>query len=491
MTQERLLRDLADIAPEDIRAINFADFLARPEASLRAICNFAGVTFDRPPPVDLPFSLHTITAPAPDKWRQQEDKLAPLLPALMPIANQARAFVAARALAPVAGDPQSSPQPAVLCRRESRSEQANAAAPSVPAPPPDDAGLGSMHTDNLREILHQLGISLFVTNYQGGKLIAVRPDKNTVNTHFLDFDKPMGLAVDRNRLFVGTQSGIREFRNVPDAAKRLVPPNRNDAVYVFRNYYVTGNVDVHEMTLGVNNECWFVNTRFSCLCTLDREHSFLPRWRPRFISKLAPEDRCHLNGLAMVNGQPRWVTALGDTDTAEGWRANKKNGGVLLDYETRDVVVRGLAMPHSPRWYRNRLWVLESSRGTLATVDPKSGKVEIVARVPGFARGLDFVGPLAFIGLSQLRETNTFTDIVINEDNADRRSGVWVVNIENGETIAILKFGEAVQEIFAVQIVPGSLYPEIIDETSEVAHTTYLLPTEAYNEVRSVARETS
>ena len=128
---------------------------------------------------------------------------------------------------------------------------------------------------------------------------------------------------------------------------------------------------------------------------------------------------------------------------------------MLLDYETRDVVVRGLAMPHSPRWYRNRLWVLESSRGTLATVDPASGKVEIVARVPGFARGLDFVGPLAFIGLSQLRETNTFTDIVINEDNADRRSGVWVVNIENGETIAILKFGEAVQEIFAVQIGAG------------------------------------
>ncbi len=235
------------------------------------------------------------------------------------------------------GDRQSGPEPAESLPPEAASEQANAAAPSVPAPPPDDAGLGSMHTDNLREILHQLGISLFVTNYQGGKLIAVRPDKNTVNTHFLDFDKPMGLAVDRNRLFVGTQSGIREFRNVPDAAKRLVPPNRNDAVYVFRNYYVTGNVDVHEMTLGVNNECWFVNTRFSCLCTLDREHSFLPRWRPRFISKLAPEDRCHLNGLAMVNGQPRWVTALGDTDTAEGWRANKKNGGVLLDYETRDV----------------------------------------------------------------------------------------------------------------------------------------------------------
>ena len=117
----------------------------------------------------------------------------------------------------------------------------------------------------------------------------MRPDGNTVNTHFLDFDKPMGLAVDRNRLFIGTQTGIREFRNVPDVAKRLVPPNRNDAVYVFRNYYVTGNIDIHEMALGTNNECWFVNTRFSCLCTLDHGDSFRPRWRPRFISGLSPK----------------------------------------------------------------------------------------------------------------------------------------------------------------------------------------------------------
>jgi uncharacterized protein (TIGR03032 family) len=495
-TQERLLRDLSDIPPDDVRAIRLDDFLADPEDSLRAICDFAGVRFDRPPPADLPLSLHTLTPPASDKWRAHEDKLAPLLPALTPIADQARAFVAARrlqAVAPTGGEAQSGLRTGIPSHVEVAPQQNVVAAPSASkgtASPPDNAGLESIHTDNLPEILRQLGISLFVTNYQGGKVIALRPDRNTVNTHFLDFDKPMGLAVDRNRLFIGTQTGIREFFNVPDVAKRLAPANRNDAVYVFRNYYVTGNIDIHEMALGAGNECWFVNTRFSCLCTLDREHSFRPRWRPRFISGFSPEDRCHMNGVAMVDGQPRWLTALGDTDTAEGWRANKKDGGVVLDYESRDVVVRGLAMPHSPRWYRNRLWVLESSRGNLATVDPASGKFEIVARVPGFARGLDFAGPLAFIGLSQLRETNTFTDILVNDDNADHRSGVWVVNIENGETIAILKFGEAVQEIFAVQSVPGFLFPEIIDETNEVSHSTYVLPEDAIREARMAAPET-
>ena len=495
-TQEHLLRDLADIPPQNVRALDFADFLADPDRTLRAICEYAGVTYDHPPPADLPLSMHTLTPPARDKWRQHEDALAPLMPALLPIAQQAREFVAARKLqARPMGDASPShrlpgadmPQPV----SPPVGRAAAASAVDSPVPPSDDPGFASMYTDNLPEILRQLGITVFATNYQGGKLIAARHDGNTVNAHFLDFDKPMGLAVDRNQLFIGTQTGIREFRNVPGAARYLTPPNRNDAVYVFRNYYVTGNIDIHEMALGANNECWFVNTRFSCLCTLDRDHSFRPRWRPRFISGLSPHDRCHLNGVAMMNGQPRWLTALSATDTKEGWRANKRDGGVLLDYESRDIIVRGLSMPHSPRWYRNRLWMLESGRGILAIVDLASGKLQTVARVPGFARGLDFVGPLAFIGLSQLRETNPFTDIVMTEDNADRRSGVWVVNIETGQTIAILKFGGAVQEIFDVQTVQGVLFPEIIDEANEVAHTTYVLPDDAFKDVRPVAPETT
>jgi uncharacterized protein (TIGR03032 family) len=267
----------------------------------------------------------------------------------------------------------------------------------------------------------------------------------------------------------------------------LTPPGRNDAVYVLRNHHVTGDIDIHEMALGERDELWFVNTRFSCLCTLDHDHSFVPRWRPRFISGLSPEDRCHLNGLAMANGKPRWLTALGATDTAQGWRDNKKDGGVLLDYATRDVVARGLSMPHSPRWYGDRLWVLESGRGTLSTVDLASGKTETVARVPGFTRGLSFLGPLAFIGLSQLRETNAFTDIPITEENKDRMSGVWIVNIETGQTIAFLKFSGAVQEIFAVHVLAGAQFPEIIDDDSEFVKTTYVLPDAALKEIRFAA----
>ena len=354
----------------------------------------------------------------------------------------------------------------------------------LPANAPEVAKYASVYTTNLPQILRELRSTLLVTTYQTGKLILVRPDGATLNTHFIDFMKPMGLAADTDRLFVGTETGIREFKNVPDVAARFDPPGRNDAVYVLRNHHVTGDIDIHEMAIGEQGELWYVNTRFSCLCTLDHDHSFVPRWRPRFISGLSPEDRCHLNGLAMENGKPRWLTALGATDTPQGWRDNKKDGGVLLDYATRDVVARGLSMPHSPRWHRDRLWVLESGRGSLATIDLANGRIETVARVPGFTRGLSFLGPLAFIGLSQLRETNAFTDIPITEENADRMSGVWIVNIDTGQTVAFLKFSGAVQEIFAVHALAGLQFPEVIDESSEFVKTTYVLPDEALKDVR-------
>lgn len=488
IAQERLLADMADIPADSIRTLGYGEFLQDPARALQAICEFADVAYDRPPPPVLPLSLHTLTPPAPEKWRRHEAVLGPLLPALEPVASRARAFVGARHLyaAPARQIPAAAPQ-----EMRATTEISGPAAPKVDeagAAAPDLASLSSMHTANFPGVLAFMNTSLFVTNYQGGNLIAIRPNGAAVNTHFEHYRKPMGLACARDRFFLGTESGIREFRNVPSVSPRLDPPNRHDAVFVFRKHHITGNIDIHEMALGADNELWFVNTLFSCLCTLDADSSFRPRWRPAFVTGLSPDDRCHLNGLAMVDGRPRWLTALGATDAPQGWRGNTKNGGVLIDYETREVVARGLSMPHSPRWYRDRLWFLESGRGSLATIDPASGKVETVARLPGFTRGLDFVGPLAFVGLSQLRESNPLTDIPITEENVDRMSGVWVVDIETGQTAAILKFGGGVQEIFAVQALPGILSPEIVDEDKELLQTIFALPDEAFREVRYEAK---
>ena len=351
-------------------------------------------------------------------------------------------------------------------------------------PPPDpQVALASVHTSNLPDILRHFHSSLAVSTYQAGKLVLLRADGNAVNTHFRTFNRPMGMAADRERLALGTFMEIAEYRNMPAVAPRLHQPPRHDAVYLARRGHITGAIDIHEMAWDGAGDLWFVNTLFSCLCTLDTKSSFVPRWRPSFVSHYAPEDRCHLNGLAMRDGKPRYVTSLGTTNTPGGWRANKRNGGVLIDLEGERLICSDLSMPHSPRWYGNHLYVLESGRGALVRVDPDSGKREDVGRVPGFARGIDFLGPLAFIGLSQLRESNPFTDIPITDDNSERQSGVWVLNIEDGKTVAFLKFTGGVQEIFAVQALHGALFPEILSEP-EYLENSYALPDDALKEVQ-------
>ena len=344
--------------------------------------------------------------------------------------------------------------------------------------------LASVHTSNFPDILRHLKSSLAVSTYQAGKLVLLRADGDTINTHFRTFNRPMGMAADHERLALGTFMEIAEFRNMPAVAARLHQPPKHDAVYLARRGHITGAIDIHEMAWDGEGELWFVNTLFSCLCTLDTQSSFVPRWRPSFVSHYAPEDRCHLNGLAMRDGKPRYVTCLGNTNTPGGWRENKRDGGLLLDIKDGErILCRDLSMPHSPRWYNGQLWVLESGRGALVRVDPETGARTDVARVPGFARGLDFLGPLAFIGLSQLRASNPFTDIPITEDNSDRLSGVWVINIELGNTIAFLKFTGGVEEIFAVQVLQGIQFPEILSE-KEYLQNSYALPDEALKQVQ-------
>ena len=333
----------------------------------------------------------------------------------------------------------------------------------------------SVHTDSFTAVLTQLGISLVVSTYQAGKLIIVRADGQTVNTHFRIFDRPMGVAADREKLAVGTAHQIWVLRNMPAVAAKIEPAGRHDGCYLPRQIHVTGDIDIHEMAW-VGEDLWFVNTRFSCLCTLDAQYSFVPRWRPPFVSAYDVTDRCHLNGLGVRSGQPRYVTALGESDRANGWRPDKAQGGILMDTQANAVLARELSMPHSPRWYRDRLWVLESGRGSLAQVDLTTGHLTPIAHLPGFTRGLDFCGDFAFVGLSQVRETATFSGIPLTQTQQARICGVWVVNIVTGAIVAFLQFQEAVQEIFSVAVLDGLRFPELIEQDETLLGSSYVLP---------------
>jgi uncharacterized protein (TIGR03032 family) len=361
---------------------------------------------------------------------------------------------------------------------------------SPPAAGDGTEPLRAVHTANFPALLRRLGASLLVTTYQAGKLVMVRDEGDHLNAHFRSFPAPMGLALHGNRLAIGTSTQIWEFHDVPAVAAKLGPAPAHDACFLPRRCHVTGNVQVHEMAWGEGDDLWFVNTRFSCLCTLDPSCSFAPRWRPPFVTALEPTDRCHLNGLAMADGRPRYVTALGATDSAGGWRTDKARGGVLLDVPSGEVVASGLSMPHSPRLHAGRLWVCESGAGTLGIVDPKTGRYDPVAAVPGFTRGLDFAGGLAFVGLSQVRESAVFSGIPITERLAEseRTCGVCAVDLATGRPVGLLRFESAVQEVFAVQVLPGKQYPDLINDDPKLLENSFVLPDEALLDVADSAR---
>ena len=333
----------------------------------------------------------------------------------------------------------------------------------------DETGsLNSVYTQNFPDILTQLGISLVVSTYQAGKVIMVQAANGAISTQFRDFNKPMGIAVSNGHLSIGAQDAVWQYQSNPALASKLDLAGKHDELYAPQQVNITGDIDIHEMAWGADG-LWIVNTKYGTLCTLDANMNLTPHWQPHFISALRPEDRCHLNGLAMVDGKPKYVTTFGETDIAGGWRENKRDGGILMDVETNQVLSRGLSMPHSPRVYDGKLWVLESGTGGVGWYDPAalaqglyaSQSIQVVAQLPGFTRGLDFAGPLAFVGLSQVRESSATTSFPLVERVEDRACGVWVINIYTGETVAYLRFEGEIHEIFAVQVLPA-LAPEML-----------------------------
>ncbi|MEK6278236.1 MAG: TIGR03032 family protein [Actinomycetota bacterium] len=452
-TSRALLNDLEALPPERWCMLHLPALVERPKQEINRLSEFLGIEWEGHISAPLGTDEHVVM-PTPRTRKKHGPKLERILPQVKPVVERARDYLAE----PAKG------------RRGANLQS------------PRESPLRSVYTQNVPNILQQLSGSLLVSTYQTGKLICIRRDDKMINTHFRDFQRPMGLTVHGDRLALGTQSEVWDYRNVPDAAPKIEPQGKHDACFVPRNRHYTGDIAIHEVAFA-EGRLWIVATSFSCLATLDAHHSFIPRWRPDFITALSPEDRCHLNGLCVVDDKVRYVTALGRTNSAGGWRENKARGGILMEVPSSEIVASGLSMPHSPRWYDGRLWVLESGEGSICTVDLDTGEVETVNQLPGFTRGLVFAGPLAFVGLSQIRESSTFGGLPLAERVEERLCGVWLVNIESGETAGFIRFEDLVQEVFDIAILPGARYPEIAQDGSEPVNYSFVLPPEALAEV--------
>jgi len=491
-----LLDDLEALEPDRWCVASYDRLVKDPLTEITQLCSFLGTEWDDELAEPLPESRHTLDSPHPEKWRRNAEELKPYEPRIQEVAQRAlRVFavaprVEAVVLPPSADREVAGHRESVAVASESvapRTEAGEVAAAVARVGPTDPELFSSRHTAGFGALLRQFGASLAITTYQAGRLILVRPGSVGLNTHFRSMPMPMGIAFDGRRLALGTKSEIVVFQNQPALAGRLDPPDRHDACFVTRHRHSTGDIRVHDLAWA-DDGLWVVNTRFSCLATLDDEHSFVPRWRPPFVSALAPEDRCHLNGLAVVDGRPRYVTVLGITDEANGWREHKATGGALIDVESGETIAGGLSMPHSPRWHDGRLWLLESGLGALCRVDLDTGVVEQMATVPGFARGLAFVGKYAIVGLSRVRE-HAFDGLPLTRGRTeDLQCGVWVVDTTTGETAAHLAFEGLVQEIFEVSLLTGMRYPELVEPGAPLADAAYVLPTPALDDVPAEVR---
>lgn len=311
------------------------------------------------------------------------------------------------------------------------------------------------HSTTFTDILRELQSTLLISTYQAGKLVTIGVHDNALQFAFHQFEQAMGMAVSRERMAIGAKGQVWFLQNNSQIAPSIAPNGRYDGCYLTRTAMATGSIHCHEICWS-DDELWVVNTLFSCLCTLHEDFNFVPRWQPPFIKDLIAEDRCHLNGLAMDHGHARFVTVMAESNQAAGWREKKSTSGCILDVASGGSVTRGLAMPHSPRWYQNRLWVLNSGHGALEVVDVATGKRDVVARMPGYTRGLAFLGPFAFIGLSRIRETAVFGGVPIAEKRHELKCGIGVVDLRNGQTVATFEFESGVEEIFDVQFVTGA-----------------------------------
>jgi uncharacterized protein (TIGR03032 family) len=327
----------------------------------------------------------------------------------------------------------------------------------------DPAVVACSTTPGFLTWLAQAAGSVAVSTYQAGKVAMIGWDGRQATLLMRQFDKPLGLAASENRLALATRHDVVVLANAPLLAGDFFQeqPGRYDALYLPRATYHTGDLNTHDVAI-VGDEMWLAATRFSCLAKLSYDFSFLPVWKPPFVTDLAPEDRCHLNGIAVRDGRPRYVTALGTTDAAGAWRERKATGGVLIDVESDEILLDGLAMPHSPRWHDGRLWLLNSGAGELLLVDPQSGRTEAVCRLPGFLRGLCFYGPYAIVGLSRIRERHIFGGLPVQDRCKKLLCGVAVVEIRSGREVGLFEFTSGCEEIYDVQFLPGAMRPMIL-----------------------------
>ena len=391
-------------------------------------------------------------------------------------------------------------------------------------------------SQNLPAIFKYLNFSLAFTSYQAERLILIRSDGEDLDINYKTFSRPMGLTANEDSLTLGTFAQIVKFQREDSLIEQIKQPlakieeditaprlksnakqtelhddnsdvefldlteaekvkhqerykrwqsyqeslyspvdNRVDACYITRSSHYSGMINIHDIDWG-DEGLWAVNSSFSCLCTIEPDFSFVPQWKPFFISELVPEDRCHLNGMALKDGKPAYVTTFSKFDEAAKWRDGEKFDGTLMDVASNRILLDGLSMPHSPRYHQGRLYFCDSGLGLVCYYDQESQSKKVIAEVPGFTRGVDFYGTLKFVGLSKVRQSGVTKPVPLAERYQQTYSGIWIFNLEDNSLVGTIKFTGNIDQIYDVAVLNDCSFPELIEPSSPRIRNHFCIP---------------
>ncbi|WAJ71410.1 TIGR03032 family protein [Catenovulum adriaticum] len=386
----------------------------------------------------------------------------------------------------------------------------------TPNEPPTQADIeldfNAEYTSNLPAILAHLNISFAFTSYQAGRVIFARSKDGKLDINYKSFERPMGLVATETGLTLGTFTQIIHFQREDALVEKLKQPlervqdditapklkaNQDqqtdtqlndksetdtinepeniylasqykpvdeavDACYITRSSHYTGMINIHDIDWG-HDGLWAVNSSFSCLSTIQPDSSFVPRWKPYFISELAAEDRCHLNGMALKDGKPAFVTTFSKFNEKAQWRNQEKFDGTLMDVVENKILLDGLCMPHSPRFYQGKVYYCNSGLGQVCCYDPQTKSNTVIAELPGFTRGIDFYGAIMFVGLSKVRQSDVSRPAPIAQKHENTSSGVWLLNLEDNTIVATLSFTGNVDQLYDIAVLKNTKFPELIE----------------------------
>jgi uncharacterized protein (TIGR03032 family) len=331
------------------------------------------------------------------------------------------------------------------------------------------------YSGNVLDLLNKLNISLVLSTYQAGKVIFLSSNGENMFQLVRDFARPMGIAIKDNLMALAGALTVTVFKTDAELAKTYPSkPDTYDAFYFPITLFRTDYVNIHDISF-TNQGLIGVNTAFSCLSRLDGQFSFNPIWKPDFIDKFEPKDFCHLNGMALDEKNAIcYVTAFGKTKECDEWRKNKLNGGILIDVKTDEIVLENLPMPHSPRIYNGKVYLLLSAAEEFIKVDIENGTYNVIAKIDGFIRGLCFKEKYAFIGVSKLRKTHIFSDLPIAEKEIT--AGVVIIDINTGKKVGAIKYETNVDELYDVHILDGIKRPNILNYQQSLNHRALITP---------------